>query len=511
MSNKTGSKKRGPQQELGQLVSLQLHCSTTEPFYAQSDSAQSSESSSSTTMLSFSDLPQDCFSAFKEYLEKHGYREGSMKSYAIPVAVAAFAVVCWLVFSTTYHGFDPLKVLEQGRSITSRSWEFGTLAEALLEYHDPALTVFDAEAFPSGSIPTVPDPSQVASLAFAKSVIWTNNTDLLTDGEGSAADPASLGTAAVLLSYHDRSYLEAARRQAEYLLTKGKRFRINATHSAISHREDIPELWGDFIYMVPPFLAYYGVATKDIGYLEAAVAQCQLYSDVLSTNIALEDGQSCRGLWRHIVSDPPNLEPGVCCTDPDVWLTSSAWAVAGMTRVLATITHWQPPPKSSLSQPEYIKFQATSRTTLINLIASMLQCTRNQARDEGSDLLKNYLDGVSHQSAAWAYGDAAGTALMAAAVYRLAVLLPETYGVPLWLKWADQSRRAVARHIDENGVVSPVADVGHVPSKSPAKRTSEGQSMVVLMFSAWRNCVDAGVCRRDGGLVQDILQRLTLW
>jgi rhamnogalacturonyl hydrolase YesR len=437
-----------------------------------------------------------------------------MKGYAASLCVAAFSAVIWLILSTPDARFNPQDVLAKGRSITSRSWEFGTLIEALLEFHNPELTVFGFNPFPGGLIPQVNDPSKVGGLAYAKSVIWINGSDLLVDGEGkwyialartqahallsehhqthrsagSAADPASLGTAALLLSHHDPRYLEAAKRQAEYLVTKARKYRVNATHSAISHREDLSELWGDFIYMVPPFLAYYGVATQDLTFLETAVLQCKLYDNVLRTGITLGNGETCRGLWRHIVSDPPDLESGVCCSDPDVWLTSNAWAVAGMTRVLATILKWEPPPDSHISQTEYDKFRANSKLVLADLIASMLRCTVAQAEDEESGLLKNYLDGPSHRSAAWAYGDAAGTALMTSAMYRLAVLLPKTYGGPTAMEWAERNRRAVARHVRPDGRVSPVADVGHVPSKSPVGQTSEGQSMVILMYSAWRAC-----------------------
>ena len=205
--------------------------------------------------------------------------------------------------------------------------------------------------------------------------------------------------------------------------------------------------------------------------------------------MALDNGQNCHGLWRHIVSDPPDLDPGVCCTDPDVWLTSNAWAVAGMTRVLSTILKWQPPTDSPTSHAEYSNFRGASKATLIDLVASVLQGTVSQARDRETSLLKNYLDGQSHRSAPWAYGDAAGAALMASTVYRLAVVLPEIYAVPPWLSWADQNLRAVAKHIGQDDGVSAVADVGHVPSKSPVNQTSEGQIMTTLMYSAWRECV----------------------
>ncbi|KIX04659.1 uncharacterized protein Z518_05529 [Rhinocladiella mackenziei CBS 650.93] len=212
--------------------------------------------------------------------------------------------------------------------------------------------------------------------------------------------------------------------KAEYLVNKATRYRVNATHSAISHRDSPPELWGDFVFMVPPFLAYYGVIDQNMKFLEEVVRQCQLYSEILGTNISLEDGQLCQGLWRHIVSDPAELTPGTCCSDPDVWLTSNAWAIAGITRVLAIILNWQRPDGSPLRQSEHTSFVDRSRSILIKIVMSMLNCTMKQPPDQKSGLLENYLDGPSHPSAEYAYGDTAGTALMISAVYRLAVLLP---------------------------------------------------------------------------------------
>lgn len=138
---------------------------------------------------------------------------------------------------------------------------------------------------------------------------------------GSPADPASLGVAALLLSCHDQSYFAAAQRQAQYLKNNATRFRLSATHAAMSHRDDPPQLWGDFVYMVPPFLAYYGVAIGDLSFMQEAVRQCELYTQILATDIILPNGTSCVGPWRYIVSHPAELEPDVCCSDPYVWLT----------------------------------------------------------------------------------------------------------------------------------------------------------------------------------------------
>ena len=134
----------------------------------------------------------------------------------------------------------------------------------------------------------------------------------------------------------------------------------------------------------------------------------------------------------------------------------------------------------------------------------MLDCLIPQSRDTASGLLKNYLDGADHISAQWAFGDAAGTALVTSAVYRLAVLYPEHFCQSAYLLWAQSDLDAVVRQIDDHGRVRSVPSVDGVPSKYAAQQTSEGQSMVILMYAAWRDCVKAGVCefsrwRRLGG------------
>jgi hypothetical protein len=73
--------------------------------------------------------------------------------------------------------------------------------------------------------------------------------------------------------------------------------------------------------MVPPFLAYYGVATADVDHLQHAVTEIKLYNQVLGAPIVLSDESKCHGLWRHIESQPLLLPSEVCCTDPYIWLT----------------------------------------------------------------------------------------------------------------------------------------------------------------------------------------------
>ena len=117
--------------------------------------------------------------------------------------VAVGAVLIW-VFLPGHQpgfqcGFDPEKVLVQAFAITSRSWEYGTLVQALLEFKDPHLTVFGQEPFPRGRIPGLADPSKIIGLQYARTVIWTNDTEQLIDGEGKP-------TSTTVVSWKDNIY-----------------------------------------------------------------------------------------------------------------------------------------------------------------------------------------------------------------------------------------------------------------------------------------------------------------
>lgn len=82
-------------------------------------------------------------------------------------------------------------------------------------------------------------------------------------------------------------------------------------------------LWSDFIYMVPPTLAYQAVATNNQDLLRTAVEQIGLYRDVLQDKPA--------GLWKHIAGSR---------TDAGTWSTGNGWTTNGISRVLATVKHW---------------------------------------------------------------------------------------------------------------------------------------------------------------------------
>ena len=166
-----------------------------------------------------------------------------------------------------------------------------------------------------------------------------------------------------------------------------------------------------------------------------------------------------------------------------------------MARVLATISRWHPPDGSLINLDAYQQIVADSRASLLGVVTRMTHCLSSQSRDANTNLLKNYLDGERNLTVKWAFGDAAGTALVTSAMYRLAVLMPEQFDTPRYLDWAHTNFAVVVKHVDGNGRVGPVASVDGVPSKHAAEQTSEGQSMVILMYAAWRDCVRARVCR----------------
>lgn len=68
--------------------------------------------------------------------------------------------------------------------------------------------------------------------------------------------------------------------------------------------------------MVPPFLAYYAIATGNLTVMKDALRQGALYRDVLG--IAASGNNAAAGLWKHIVRPQS--------TDNGLWSTGNGWA-----------------------------------------------------------------------------------------------------------------------------------------------------------------------------------------
>lgn len=72
-------------------------------------------------------------------------------------------------------------VLAKAIEVATHSWEYGTVAEAILEWRDSSLSIWN-NPFPGGSGPKL-DHANIAALSYAKPYIRTDNTTLV-DGNG---------------------------------------------------------------------------------------------------------------------------------------------------------------------------------------------------------------------------------------------------------------------------------------------------------------------------------------
>ena len=157
-------------------------------------------------------------------------------------------------------------MLSVAKQLTTHSWEYGILAEALLEYYNPSLSVFGSNPFPNGKIP-VANVASVQALSYVKPNISTTGYTL-SDGDGAAGDPASLVVPATLIGQTNATFLAAVDRQIAHLFTVPV-----YSNGAISQREAVAELWADAIYMFPPAFAYQAVRTDNESMLHTAIIQ----------------------------------------------------------------------------------------------------------------------------------------------------------------------------------------------------------------------------------------------
>ncbi|GAA6009924.1 hypothetical protein JCM10207_002159 [Rhodosporidiobolus poonsookiae] len=334
------------------------------------------------------------------------------------------------------------------------TWVGGTQLEALLEFEYPALSVFASASYPP---PTSPNPTEVTSVVAkwaAKRPSWTKQ--LAYEEGGAAADPAALGVgwlvAAAAEGAHgngntQQTYLGQVQSEVSYLLNSVPR----TSDGAISHRpsSEPVSLWADFMSMVPPLLAYYGVAAQSTTLIQAAYTQSKLYRQYL---------RSSSGAWKHIVMGNYN--------DEGLWNTGNGWAAAGMLRVLATIIN-----------SEYADSYASEAADLAAWTNEILVAAFSHIKSDG--LLPNYYDSASGSS----FSDGSGSALLAASAYRLAVL-NSTVISDATLAHAATIRAAVNRKVNtQSGWLAPV--VNPLSFKEQASQSPEGEAFVLLLQAAW--------------------------
>ncbi|CAE6450161.1 unnamed protein product [Rhizoctonia solani] len=345
------------------------------------------------------------------------------------------------------------RMLEQSKG----SWELGTATQSLFEYEYPSFSVYgDNFLAPPKSLPKSADISKI--LKITDQVLLTRPPGVLSFMPDQAAgDPPSLGVSMLFANWTVRSpastgsssYAAAIIDQLNYSLTRAPR----APNGAISHRVDQIQLWSDSVYMLPPFLAYFGALHQDEGVLRAAYDQVRFYRDLLF------DGST--GLWRHIV-----LGNG---EDLNHWSTGNGWAAAGIMRVLTTI-------KDSSLSDKFVSEQA-------NLEGWALEIVNNVWKyQQANGTLLNYAtDGNS-------FADSASTALLAAATYRLATHLHSTgskVDLSNSLAAASRARTLVSRSLDADGWLLNVVDPWNFPIRGT--RSAEGQAFVLSLEAAYRD------------------------
>lgn len=243
-----------------------------------------------------------------------------------------------------FHLLNPSRPTMTG--ITSRRYcRSRTSAYSLLQRHMP-------EAYHSGSdlhvksltffpfLPPSSCPCSVLAIRPEGIAALINDT--------SVGDPASVGVAVLMANWTKASRPDEAMNdyntplveQLNYLLYDAPR----TDDGAISHRSEQVQLWyvspspivtdsssclmthprSDFVYMVPPFLAYYGALNQPYvndGLLYDAYLQINLYRNYLF--------DATPGLWRHVALGD--------WQDIGYWSTGNGWAAAGAMRVLVTM------------------------------------------------------------------------------------------------------------------------------------------------------------------------------
>ncbi|KAH8986289.1 Six-hairpin glycosidase-like protein [Lactarius akahatsu] len=329
-------------------------------------------------------------------------------------------------------------------NISTHSWELGTLAETLTEFEWPRLGVFSPRS--------IPPPARLAHgqaadvLSIAETVVAENPPGALPapliNGDGAIGDPASIGVSVLLRSWTlqdpgNTTFADAAAGQLDYLLNVAPR----APNGAISHRDSQAQLWADFVYMAPPFIAYYGALLEDgpscQELLQTAYDQVRMYREVLYDPSV--------GLWRHIA-----LGNG---TDPTYWGTGNGWAAAGALRVLATIQ------RSSAARA-----MKSQQSDLVQWVGEILDGAWKFQQENGT--LLNYLNQPD------SFPDSSSTALLAASTFRWASITRNNTHIPA----ATRALRLIRINVDDQGLFS-------TPSL-PGAHSPEGQSFVLLLEAA---------------------------
>lgn len=367
----------------------------------------------------------------------------------------------------------------------THSWEIGTRQQTLIELNTPSFSVLNT----SFSLPPsteAPDSLDVVLENIAEVVVNaskiadTSSPRAFFPNNGAAGDPVSVGVTAIIANWTGQSndtvdYDAAIEAQMEYLWNNVPR----TDDGAISHRVSQVQLWSDFVYMVPPFLSYYGVVKENISMVLEGYNQIKLYRQYLYD-------EDAGGLWKHVLF-------GSDFQDEGHWSTGNGWAAAGMLRVLGTIKNSQ-----------YANSLSNEIGDLTGWINEIHNAMYDHLRDDG--MFTNYADDDS------SFVDAASAALLAATVYRHALLTQNYHHLPnaetvrraLWSTSDSSSPDASVSsdslegmvHFDSNGWLTPVVNPNSFTVEG--SQSPEAQAFSIQMYAAWKDWVDAGAVGANG-------------
>ncbi|KAF8734265.1 hypothetical protein AX14_003490 [Amanita brunnescens Koide BX004] len=373
------------------------------------------------------------------------------------------------------------------------SWELGTRAQAILSLNAPGFSVYSRTELPPPTSADTFGSGNATGLApffdIARTTVLSRNQanggasgpQPLIQGDGSAGDPASIGFAVLLANWTGQDngqidYEGAANDQLSYLLLDVPK----TSDGAISHRVSEVQLWSDFVYMVPPFLAYYGVMTSNLTLVQQAYNQIKLYRNYLRDPTA-------NGLWKHILLGSFN--------DEGHWSTGNGWVAAGMLRVLATIKNSQ-----------YASLLESEQTDLAHWVIEIQNAMYSHL--DSTYIFANYVDEpVSSPN----FYDASSTALLASTVYRISSLWSYHRNLPIaercrqtlfsslsasGLNTSLSTSLANMNHFTPDGYLRPVVNPNSF--RSQGNVSAEGQAFIIELQSAWRDWVLDGAKGADG-------------
>ncbi|KZT53077.1 Six-hairpin glycosidase [Calocera cornea HHB12733] len=342
------------------------------------------------------------------------------------------------------------------------SWEQGTASHGLLEFDSPQFSLFGGSSFPPLPAPLSFDLSQypVSTLQLALSAVTRQAADgrlsqVIGDAlDGAALDGASAGSAVLLGSLLDPArhdyFLNAAEAQLNYVLNVAPRM----PNGAISHRAAQHEYWADGVYMGFPFLAYYGLVTKNQTLLQTAFEQCELYRQALF--------EPQYGMWGHIYSEDTQS-----WSDEGIWASGNGWAALGMLLVARTI-----------EVSEFGQQMANETEALQGWVKEILVGAFANTNPDG--LLPDYFFGTGV-----AFSDASASGALAAAAYRCMTLWPSIFPAHTFLTPAEKIFNVIVPKVDELGLVNPVVDPLNWSSVGVV--STEAQAFGLMMSAAKRS------------------------